>query len=160
MPHHSRPQHLQSHFLLFLLLFLIKIFSYSIEKPSVYSTHRSTSLLLCRIGIMFLALEHIYPLEKFIKINCFQKWESRLRTLTEEAPLEFLPMSAFEPVDPKTPMAASHVRPEVATGRSLTTGPTVGQHLGRPLPTGSMYRPALRNDLDTLAHDPTGSSTL
>ena len=69
------------------------------------------------------------------------EWEKRLHKLMDEKPLEFLSMSDYEPVDPDDLMQGYQLKDEVIQkAKKQDCGLTVGQHLGKAIPKGSMVK--------------------
>ncbi|XP_066438367.1 NAD(P)H dehydrogenase [quinone] 1-like isoform X3 [Eleutherodactylus coqui] len=71
-----------------------------------------------------------------VRVGILKSWEKRLETIWEEEPIRFLPIQDFD-------TSGGYVlKKEVEEARSADKyGPTVGQHLGKPLPPDSQVKP-------------------
>ncbi|KAG9467946.1 hypothetical protein GDO78_013987 [Eleutherodactylus coqui] len=71
-----------------------------------------------------------------VRAGILKSWEKRLETIWEEEPIRFLPIQDFD-------TSGGYVlKKEVEEARSADKyGPTVGQHLGKPLPPDSQVKP-------------------
>jgi hypothetical protein len=85
-------------------------------------------------------------------VRHLEKWEQRLRSIWEEEPLFFLPLSVYKPVDAEDPMKGVEVDEEKLSDVEIfnnarskmsrrLSGPTIGQHMGLGFPKDSMICP-------------------